>query len=658
MRPSYRADIDGLRGVAVLSVLLYHAGVSHFSGGYVGVDVFFVISGYLIATIILREIENQTFSVARFYERRIRRIFPALFLTIGLTGAAAGLLLTPAHLKATAESAVGVTMFVSNLLFWRESGYFDALADAKPLLHTWSLAVEEQFYILFPLVLIAIRRFGRSRFGLWLFICAFASLALDVYATYTRPVAAFYFAPLRAWELIVGAIVASGVLPEPSQARTRSALAWVGILLIVGSVLEYNSDTRFPGIAALGPTIGAAMLVCAGTTSDALITRVLAARPLVFIGLISYSLYLLHWPLIVFTRYLLIREMNGVVLTALLSATIVLATLAWRFVEQPFRSMRVPRRRIFELAGAVMTVTVLIGAFIDNQDGLPQRFPYVEARSRACDDRRPEDQGGLCTLGWMTPPTFLLWGDSHAAALAPGFSTAASIHKVGGYEAVESGCPPLTGIEVHWHAVPGLPSCAAFNEDVLKYVRARPSLHKIILAARWSVFAEGHGYRSDSASAVSLTAGSSRPDGEWTDSDLFALGLERTVDELRGMGRQVVVIAPIPEVGYDVPEALFVAKHTGRDVNNIIAPTMAEYQARNRVVLDVLKPLRSISDVEVIDIAMRMCDLQRCTVADSGGPWYVDDQHLSTHGSQHLSPFFEGLFTDSVASRLRASTHP
>ncbi len=654
MRAGYRADIDGLRGIAVLSVLLFHARVSRFSGGYVGVDVFFVISGYLITSTILPDIRAHTFSIAAFYERRIRRILPALFLTILLSAAAAAFLLIPANLKALSDSIVAVALFVSNVRFWRDSGYFDAPAEHKPLLHTWSLAVEEQFYILFPLFLIGVRRFGRSRFALWLSVAAIGSLALSEYATRYMPVAAFYLAPARAWELIVGALVACDALPAAVHARTRNVAAAVGIALIVASVIGYNSSIPFPGIAAIVPTVGAALIAHAGTKGDTFISRMLSIRPLVFIGLISYSLYLLHWPLLVFGKYYLIRGMTLGVSAGLLLASFALATLSWRFVERPLRSLRMRRRPLFGVAAAAITVTIGASAYVHVEDGLPRRFPYGGPWSTACDERRPEDPNGLCTLGLSASPTFLLWGDSHAAALAPGIDSAALRTHAAGYQAHKSGCPPLVGVEVRWTSFPNLASCAAFNQDVLRYIGSRPALRTIILASRWAMFASGHGYGVNADSTIALSATYQIDAGSETAADLFRLGLDRTVRQLRALGRRVVLVDPIPEVGYEVPEALFIAQRTGRDVNDLIGPTPEQYRARNRIVLDVLNRFRGVHDVREIDVAQRMCTARRCTVSVSGRPLYQDDQHLSLDGSQYLSGLFDELFTPSPGFGLHA----
>jgi len=260
----YRADIDGLRAIAVLVVIFFHAGIPGFSGGFVGVDVFFVISGFLITSIILKEIKVGKFSVARFYERRIRRIFPALFPVIAFTLVVGAFLFDSNAFHAFGKSITATTLFISNILFWRESGYFDPASITKPLLHTWSLAVEEQFYIFFPLLLIAISRFAKNRYFPWLFVICLFSLLISIYGAYTYQVATFYLVPTRAWELLFGSILALGVIPQLQSDLQRNFFSIIGLGLISYSVLFYTEATLFPGANALVPVMGASCIIYSG----------------------------------------------------------------------------------------------------------------------------------------------------------------------------------------------------------------------------------------------------------------------------------------------------------------------------------------------------------------------------------------------------------
>ena len=260
----YRADIDGLRAIAVLPVIFFHLDLPGFSGGFVGVDVFFVISGFLITSIILKEINDEKFSIVRFYERRIRRIFPALFPVLLFTLIIGAFLFDYQSFKGLGESITATTLFSSNILFWHQSGYFDSSSLLKPLLHTWSLAVEEQFYIFFPLLLISINRFSKKRYMPWLLGLCLISFSLSLYGVYTYQTATFYLVPTRAWELLSGAILALGVIPQLQSSLHRNLFSIVGLCLIIFSVGVYTEATLFPGAAALAPVLGASLIIYSG----------------------------------------------------------------------------------------------------------------------------------------------------------------------------------------------------------------------------------------------------------------------------------------------------------------------------------------------------------------------------------------------------------
>jgi len=325
------------------------------------VDVFFVISGYLITRLIHDEMSAGRFSVARFYERRIRRIFPALFAVLAASTVAAAFWFMPIDFDAFSDSLAGAALSVSNFVFWREAGYFAGPSDLKPLLHTWSLGVEEQFYVVFPLVLLALHRYARRFLPAVLAAVVVASFALSVWGTRHHTGAAFYLLPFRAWELGLGALLAVGVVPALKRRVAAELLAMAGLLLILVPVFTYTPETRFPGWAALPPTLGAALLIYAAPQA-ASIGGMLRLRPLVFIGLLSYSLYLWHWPLIVFTRYRMPADLDFATSCTLVSASVVAAYASWRWIEQPFRRARTPghRRAVFTAGGCAVAATVAV----------------------------------------------------------------------------------------------------------------------------------------------------------------------------------------------------------------------------------------------------------------------------------------------------------
>ncbi len=333
----YRPEIDGLRSFAVVPVILQHAGFSAFSGGFSGVDVFFVISGYLITTIIISELAEGTYSTANFYKRRARRILPALFFILAASAPFAWMWLPASEIQAFGRSVVAAIFFSSNIFFWR-TGLGPGI-DNIPLVHTWSLAVEEQFYIFFPLLLLALWRFGRSRVLLTMILLFACSLAIAQWGTQTKPVAAYFLLPTRAWELLIGSFAAfylTGRTTPIPQSPFAQAASSLGLALICYTVFAFGEHTPFPGYHALVPTLGAALVILFAVKGT-LAHTILSLRPCVWIGLVSYSAYLWHQPVLVFARKKLGMDLSPEVAAALCVLTFALAYLSWRFVEQPFR---------------------------------------------------------------------------------------------------------------------------------------------------------------------------------------------------------------------------------------------------------------------------------------------------------------------------------
>ena len=415
---AYRREIDGLRTVAVLPVILFHAGFSIFSGGYVGVDVFFVISGFLITTIIVKERSDDRFSILRFYERRARRILPALFVVIAVCLPLAIITMLPSQLRDFGRSIVAVSLFVSNVLFWREGGYFSAASEEKPLLHTWSLAVEEQYYLFVPLVIMALWRLGRLRLGIALALAAAVSLGLAEWGWRNQPTANFFLLPTRAWELLSGSLLALwlGRRAQPSGLAAQAG-GLVGLAMIAGPIFLFSGGTPFPSLWTVLPVAGTVLIILCASPST-WVGRLLGWKPLVGIGLVSYSAYLWHQPLFAFARIRSLDEPPQWLMAGLAVLALLLAWGTWRFVERPFRDQAlVSRRRIFTAALVGSLALIGAGAFFDLTGGLPGRIApehrawaaatsselkgYVEGRyRREVEDRPlPGDRPGLAIVG-------------------------------------------------------------------------------------------------------------------------------------------------------------------------------------------------------------------------------------------------------------------
>jgi len=372
---AYRVEIDGLRAIALIPVILFHAGFEWFSGGYVGVDVFFVISGYLITSIILKEKEAGTFTIANFYERRARRILPALFFIILACIPFAWFLLLPHELKDFGKSVVAVSLFSSNILFWKESDYFAADAELIPLLHTWSLAVEEQFYVIFPLIMIFFWFLGKRRlFGI-LSIIAIVSIALTEWGWRQFPEANFYLIPTRAWELMIGALIAFYLAHNKQPQGFIGELGSIlGLSLILLAVFFLDRSLPFPSLYALSPTLGTALVILF-TSRETLVYRILSWEVFVIIGLISYSGYLWHQPIFVFARIYFLDEPKPWLMGLLSILALVLAYFSWRFIEAPFRDKcRFTQGQIF-LAGFIGSLLfIAVGTALILTDGAAFRY--------------------------------------------------------------------------------------------------------------------------------------------------------------------------------------------------------------------------------------------------------------------------------------------
>jgi peptidoglycan/LPS O-acetylase OafA/YrhL len=447
----YRREIDGLRALAVVPVILFHAGFETFSGGFVGVDVFFVISGYLITTIILTELEQDNFSIVNFYERRARRILPALFLVILVCIPFAWFWLLPNAMKDFSQSLVAVSVFASNILFWRESGYFDGAAELKPLLHTWSLAVEEQYYLIFPLFLMLTWRLGK-RWILVLLVAVFvASFATAQWASIAKPATAFYLLPTRGWELLIGAFAAF-YLSKPNRTEFGRSLGevvgWLGLALILYAVFAYSKTTPFPGVYALAPTVGTVLIILFATQQTT-IGQFVGNKAFVGVGLISYSAYLWHQPLFAFARNFTFNQMHLLLSLFLIALTFVLSALTMKYVETPFRKVNVVSKKsvfLFSILGTAFFIVV--GSIGILKDGFPGKFLVL---SSAIDDwnhpgsLKKTNINGYYKFDSNKPINVLFFGDSHAEQFAP---LAKDIGSKGLNAAFLSGggCPPIPNL--------------------------------------------------------------------------------------------------------------------------------------------------------------------------------------------------------------------
>jgi len=647
---SYRPDIDGLRALAVAAVVLFHYRVPGFSGGFVGVDIFFVISGYLITSLILKETCAGRFSLRQFYERRIRRIVPALFAMLAPATMAAAILFFPASFAQFGKSLLATAFFSANFEFWREVGYFDVSADQKPLLHLWSIAVEEQFYLIFPALLLFFGARSRLRLTVAIGTIFAASLAFSIWSAGHAPAAGYYMLPSRMWELMLGALLAIGAAHVPARLKLNDLTSLGGLVLIAYSVFRYSYATPFPGSAALVPCLGTALIIAAG--DRAAFNRALSLRPIMFGGLISYSLYLWHWPVYVFARAAMFRAPTATETIVLIATSVALSVLSWRYVERPFRdrSSRWPWPAVFQKAGIAMAATVACAAILVLGNGLPQRFsPQVrailaeasdhESHMSECFGLTADDvrKGRLCPIGAkVQEASFILWGDSHADALIPAVQSVARRQGRGGLFAGTDSCPPLLGVKRA-----DTSKCAAFNDAVAKIATSK-SIKEVILEARWAKNAEGTSFGQEPPDRVRIFDDLSEGRTEDETRAVFYRGLERTVRALTGAGKKVVLVASVPEVGFPVPAYLARAQMTNPSTR--LTTRAGAYRERQKFVLWAFAQMRKRFGAQVVYPDRVLCSLSACRVALNGRPLYRDAHHLSVFGANQLVPLFASVF--------------
>lgn len=615
---NYRPEIDGLRAVAVLSVILYHAGFKAFSGGFIGVDVFFVVSGFLITSILVNDLSRGTFSIARFYERRARRILPALFLVIGACIVPAWILLLPQEFDSFWRSILAVVFFVSNIVFWRESGYFDTVSAEKPLLHTWSLAVEEQYYLLFPLFMLLVWRFDRRAITVVLVVVALFSLVLSEWASVRMASANFFLLPTRAWQLLVGSICA--MLVTGAVTPRSEAAGWLGFGLVLYAVYFFDSAMRLPGLLSAVPVIGTALILVFARQST-VIGQVLSAAPMVKVGLISYSAYLWHQPVFAFSRIYFFEPLSFGLRSALVLLSLVLAYYSWRLVETPFRSAsRVPVRRLVLSLGVGAVALTVFGAAGMLSAGFERlRFDMAERTvldtiaaspmRDAC--HAPQNESALSRVSCIFNPGGALAtaviGNSHAVELA---------YALGQVRAVE-------GLEVRQYSISNCPHdfgaasgslCGRWHAFVVAAVAGDASVAQVVLSYRNDFFMD------DSAALESLDA-------------LITVLLEA--------GKQVVLVlqAPVAERAVTSYVRLrplgpksWVPGMTRPEWGALYAPVLAHVAGFSGAL-----PADLAARFTVVDPADQFCIEEQCFVVAEGSALYFDDNHMSVAGATRVA---------------------
>lgn len=609
----YQPHIDGLRGISVAAVVLYHAVPTAFPGGFVGVDVFFVISGYLITRLILEEIKDGRFSIVGFYNRRIRRIFPAFIFLALCTSAVAFALFLPNELKAYGIDLVSASFFILNITLYATLNYFSAPAELNPLLHVWSLSVEEQFYLVFPLIVMwgaAYRKLPWLLAGMIVISFGASLIMLN-----RDPSAAFYLLPLRAWELGIGALLATIAPAVTRQSSITELACGLGLLAIVGTVLILPANSKVPGYPALIVCLGASAILHAGGRS-ALASNVLASKPLVFTGLISYSLYLWHWPLFAFAKYYLMGALTPLHTVIIIVASIGMSVFSWRFIELPFRRAVTARPPVVLGSGiAALLLVAVLGGITYANGGFPGRLnpaaqwaagyqkrmgAALEAGMRAKTCFMEPDQGPdsydaeRCFAKSETRPDILLWGDSFAAHYYPGFRAVFDSEGTNVAQATASGCFPFLNFPVG-----GRPYCEALNTYFFNLIRQRRP-RVVVLSTAW------YGYTS------------------------LPVEFDNTIQRLIALNTEVVILGPPPAHKVPVPLILTKFLHWGRAPTEM--PSQAIWEGVFRID-DVMRAKYVMPHVHYISMLDQICAGRVCPILMDGQPIYYDGAHFDPAAS-------------------------
>lgn len=643
----YRPEIDGLRAWAVVPVLLYHAGFG-FPGGYAGVDVFFVISGYLIGSLILKEAATGEFRFGRFWMRRIRRLFPAWAVVMAATSVAAALWLIPTHFAEFGRSLIAQPLMWANFHFWEGSGYFETASEFQPLLHTWSLAVEEQFYVLLPLVLLPLAR--SSRRVLLLVTSGFivASFLFSLPATENYPSLAFFLLPARLWELNLGVLLAITGARGFTRTWLNEAGAILGLALIALAYGFFDRNTAFPGPWAALPCLGTCLFLVSTGGTPTVAGRIASSPFLVWVGKISYPLYLWHWPVFVFLRYVWISEPPAFVMVLALFVSVCLAWATCHFIERPIRSGRVlagPRQ-----LGGVAAVTALAllaaGVIFEKSGGLPDRFsPQVNAHlveppknAALYDISDWEKRGGPAVLGDRagTAGELVVWGDSHALMLDDLLDELGKKHGIRVVIAAEAGVAPIPGTFPSGRGSEALRISAA----VSRYLEDSPA-SDVLLVGKWPMYLFG---RNDGELDRILQ----EEGNEGLETDIavgiFARRFRELVGSLETAGRRVHVLRSVAFQPRSVPETLALLESRGRDLNDLAVPAtlLRERDAPANSLID--EALRGTSATVLDPVPYFTGEDGRYLMAKEGKALYKDQNHLTPYGVRQLLPLLEPIF--------------
>ena len=667
----YKPHIDGLRALAVIPVIFFHAGFNSFQGGFVGVDVFFVISGYLITKIILKDVSKNKFIFRKFYLRRARRLLPVLFIIILITIPISIYLMGNKELYFYSKQIFSVIFFISNFFFWKNLGYFESSTEIQPLLHTWSLAVEEQFYIFFPILIFLIFKFYKKKIFFFFILITFMSLFLsqmggnfkidnlsNSFPFFILPFeffwqagsANFYLPFGRVWELLIGAIIAFSFKKKKiKEIKINNYLSSLGFLIIIISVMFYSKNIQYPSIFTLLPCLGTALIIIF-TDKKTILFKILTFKPIVFLGLISYSLYLWHQPLFAFNRIYFGADLSNNHLFLLIIISLILSIFSWYFIEQPFRNRKRISDKNFLRFLSLLTLSILILTsliYFEKINSYKKQLPenlkktIKYSNNDNCfglkDSHLEIKEKWYCLVGnKKSKISFVVLGDSHASVAKPGFELAALDKNKKGILTGYAGCPSLLNTQsIRPDTVEK--NCKLLTKKVFNFIK-KNEIKKIFLVGRWTYYT-GQGYSNREFQPI--TNDNKLFSNIKNSREAFLRGLQDTIKAYNDINVDLIFVHQVPMQIYD-PEFAYLNSYNftkqNVDLNKLEMFSVDRNKSKDlqKFVRDDIKNLKNEYSFKVIDLFDLFCNKKKCLMGSKNFSYYSDDDHLSIKGAELL----------------------
>jgi peptidoglycan/LPS O-acetylase OafA/YrhL len=640
----YRKDIDGLRAIAVVPVIFFHAGFEVFNGGFLGVDIFFVISGFLITSILISELETNKFSIVNFYERRARRILPALFVVLFTTYLASFIFMPPYEFKEFSQSLVSVAVFLSNMFFYLEIDYFSLAAEEMPLLHTWSLAIEEQYYILFPPLLFVIWKLDPKKVLLALTLIGGMSFISMIYLNELgNNSASFYWLFSRAWELLAGSTCA--LLIRFIKLQKIKYVSSIGLLILLSSLFFWSKDIIHPGYLTIIPVL-ATCLIILFPDQESFSYKFLTNPIFLFLGLISYSLYLWHQPIFAFLRMKTIGHPSEILFTIAIIVTFIASILSYRYVETPFRNKSKYSRKYILLSSTLLLIlTCLIGLIGHFNEGIPSRFLDLKVYSESI-QHSPKRQACHSTqYNYISPEesctyfedniSWAVLGDSHIVEPAYALASLLKERGVGLRHHSFTGCHPLLT-----HTTKKAKLCTNWLNESLTYLENNIQVENVLLGFRYSGGIYGDNIKTfpDIPTQVVMKFDTEKEFTEEQTLDLYWASLREIIERLLKSGKRVLILEPIPELPIHISKGTAPFSIYGQStLLDLTTSTSKEYyEQRHKFILDKLRSMKEVDNLILINVYELLCHDLGCPAVIGDNAIYFDDDHLSIEGSRIL----------------------